>query len=100
MWGVTGADVRVRVRLRTRHALHEAHVELDLVPFDHSALDLEEGQADRRLPVLRRLEDEVVERVANLPGASNGQACEAWTWAWTWHVWDAEETRPAPTSSC
>jgi hypothetical protein len=34
-------------------------------PLDDSALDLEEGQADRRLPVLRRLEDEVVERVAD-----------------------------------
>jgi hypothetical protein len=38
------------VRLRTRHALHEADVELDLVPLDDRALDLEEGEADLRTP--------------------------------------------------
>ena len=32
----------------------------------YRALDLEERESDRRLPVLRRLEDEVVERVADL----------------------------------
>ena len=51
-----------------RHALHEADIEADLVPLDDSAGDLEEGQAHARLPVLGRLEDEVVERVADLPG--------------------------------
>ena len=41
-------------------------IELDLVPLDDGALDLEEGQADRRLPVLGALEDQVVELVTDL----------------------------------
>jgi len=32
-----------------RHALHQAHVEANLVPLDDSAFNLEEGQADARL---------------------------------------------------
>jgi len=32
----------------------------------HRALDLEERESNRRLPVLRAFEDEVVERVADL----------------------------------
>lgn len=37
-----------------------------LVPLDDRALDLEVGQANRRLPALGRLEDEVVEGLGNL----------------------------------
>ena len=51
-----------------RHALHQADIKLDLVPLDDRALDLEEGEADRRLPILGAFEDQVVERVADLPG--------------------------------
>jgi hypothetical protein len=46
--------------------LHQADVKLDLVPLDDRALDLEEGEADRRLPILGAFEDQVVERVADL----------------------------------
>jgi hypothetical protein len=35
-------------------------------PLHDSPLDLEEGEADRRLPVLGTFEDEIVERVADL----------------------------------
>ena len=48
-----------------RHALEEAHVKAQLVPLDGGAFDLDERQADRGLPVLRRLQDEVVERISN-----------------------------------
>lgn len=37
-----------------------------MLSWAHRALNLEEGQAGRRLPVLRALEDKVVERVADL----------------------------------
>ena len=55
--------------LHARHALvrnplHQADIELDLVPLDDSALDLEEGQADRSLPVLGALQYEVIQRIA------------------------------------
>ena len=81
--GVAGRERTVR------HALHQAHVEANLVlaqvlgvkggaqgrkcaegwshwssPLHDSPLNLEEGEADRRLPVLGTFEDEVVERVA------------------------------------
>ena len=36
-----------------------------LVPLDCRALDADERERDARLPVLRRLEDEVVERLAD-----------------------------------
>ena len=51
--------------------LHEPHIETNLVPFDDSALDLKVGQADARLPRLRRVEDQVVEGVPDL-GLSRG----------------------------
>ncbi|MBG10077.1 MAG: hypothetical protein CMD92_02795 [Gammaproteobacteria bacterium] len=38
----------------------------NVLSWAHRALNLEEGQAGRRLPVLRALEDKVVERVADL----------------------------------
>ena len=47
-----------------RNPLHQANVEANLVPLDDGALDLEEGEADRRLPVLGALEDQVVKRIA------------------------------------
>ena len=34
-------------------------IEANLVPLDDSAFDLEEGQADARLPILRALQNEV-----------------------------------------
>lgn len=37
-----------------------------LVPLDDGALDATEGEADGRVPGLRRLFDEVVDRVAEL----------------------------------
>ena len=43
-------------------------VKLDLVPLNDGPLNLEEWQADRRLPVLGALENEVVERVTDLAG--------------------------------
>ena len=49
-----------------RDALHKTDVEADLVPLHNRALDLEEGQTNAGLPVLGRLEDEVVERVPDL----------------------------------
>ena len=50
---LTAAQGRLHAR-RTLvgHALHQPHVEADLVPFDDSAGDLEVGQADARLPRL------------------------------------------------
>lgn len=45
-------------------------------PFDDRAFDLEEGQADRRLPILGAFEDQVVERVTDLrvlPGVGIGK---------------------------
>lgn len=50
-----------RVRMNSeayRHALHQAHVEANLIPLHDGALDLEEGQPDRGLPVLGRLRTE------------------------------------------
>jgi len=49
-----------------RYALHQTHVEANLVPLDDRALDLEEGQGNRSLPILGAFEDEVVELVADL----------------------------------
>lgn len=49
-----------------RHTLQQPHVETDLVPFDGRTDDLDEGQRDLRVPLLRLLEDEVVQRLANL----------------------------------
>ena len=51
-------------RGRTWNTLEEADVEVDLVPGDGDALDLEKGQSDGGLPVLGGLGDEVVEGVA------------------------------------
>jgi len=48
-----------------RHTLQQADIEAELVPFDRGSLDANEREADRRLPLLRRLEDEVVERLAD-----------------------------------
>ena len=53
-------------RALVRHALHETHVEANLVPFDHRTLDLEVRKSDARLPRLRRIEDQAVEGVADL----------------------------------
>tara|TARA_B100000902_G_C27170734_1_gene843680 strand:- start:256 stop:624 length:369 start_codon:yes stop_codon:yes gene_type:complete len=49
-----------------RNPLHQTHVEANLVPLHDSSLNLEEGKADRRLPVLGAFEDQVVEGVTNL----------------------------------
>ena len=49
-------------RLRT----HQPHVETHFVPFDHRAGDLEVGKPNRSLPRLRRVENQVVERVTDL----------------------------------
>jgi len=49
-----------------RNPLHKTDVEANLVPLDDGALDLEEGQCDLGLPVLGRLEDQVVELIADL----------------------------------
>ena len=48
-----------------------------LVPLDDSALNLKVGQSDTRLPRLRRVEDEIVERVADLcdSGAQGDEQC-------------------------
>tara|TARA_B100000575_G_C22998990_1_gene575733 strand:- start:240 stop:524 length:285 start_codon:yes stop_codon:yes gene_type:complete len=59
-----------------RNPLHEADVELDLVPLDDGALNLEEGQADRRLPVLRAFEDQVVEGIPDLGVLAGVGICE------------------------
>ena len=48
------------------HTLQKTNIKLELVPFDRRALDAHKGQRDRRLPFVRRLEDEVVERLADL----------------------------------
>ena len=58
----------MRARERVRACAHQAKVRFErglLVPLDHRALDLEEGEADRRLPILGAFEDQVVERVAD-----------------------------------
>ena len=47
------------------HALEEAHIKVQLVPLNLRALDLHKGQGHRSLPVVDRLQDEVVERVAD-----------------------------------
>ena len=49
-----------------RHALKQPNVELDLVPLDGGAHDLDKGQGDLGVPLLGRLEDEVVEGLADL----------------------------------
>lgn len=49
-------------RLRT----HQPHVEANLVPFDHRAGDLEVRETNRGLPRLGRVEDQIVEGVADL----------------------------------
>ena len=51
---------------RTWHALQQADVELELVPLHIRPLNPDERQADARGPVLRALEDEVVQRLAQL----------------------------------
>ena len=69
---LTPAERRLHARRAlVRNALHQPHVETNLVPFDDSALDLKVGQADARLPRLRRVEDQVVEGVPNF-GLSRG----------------------------
>ena len=49
-----------------RNALEQTNIEADLVPFHGRADDLDKGQGDLGVPLLRRLEDEVVERLADL----------------------------------
>ena len=59
----------MRGRERVREGAHQAKVEFGcglLVPLHDRALNLEEGESNRRLPVLGTFEDEVVERVADL----------------------------------
>ena len=91
-WGVEEAEF----------TLHETHIEADpahektkksehaignkttgkdgsgggaLVPLDDRALDLKVGKANRRLPALGRLEDEVVEGLGNLGVLANVGVC-------------------------
>lgn len=47
------------------HTLEEAHIKVQLVPLDLRAVNLHKGQGHRSLPVVDRLQDEVVERVAD-----------------------------------
>lgn len=49
-----------------RNTLKETNVEADLVPLDGRADNLDKRQGDLGVPLLWRLEDEVVERLANL----------------------------------
>ena len=48
------------------HALHQPHIESDFVPFDDGAFDLKKWQSDACLPALWALEDQVVQRLAQL----------------------------------
>ena len=72
------------VRPRVRDAGKGHTVKLDLVPLNDGALNLEKRQADRRLPVLRALENQVVERVTDLAamrqgtGVSRASAARVW----------------------
>ena len=64
---VLAAQGRLHARdALVRHTLHKTDVEANLVPLDDRAFNLEEGQADARLPVLRALQNQVVEGVADL----------------------------------
>lgn len=54
-----------------RHTLQETDIEAELVPFHGCALDLNKREADLGVPLLRRAEDQVVERLADL--AANGR---------------------------
>ena len=47
------------------HTLQETDIEAELVPLDGGADDAHKGQRHAGLPVLGRLEDEVVERFAD-----------------------------------
>lgn len=47
------------------NTLEQPHIEAHLVPFNRSTGDLNEREADRRLPVLGGLKDEVVQRRRN-----------------------------------
>ena len=70
---VLAAQARLHARdALIRNPLHETHVEATLVPLDDSPLDLEEGQADRRLPILGRTQDQVVEGVTDLCAHTRG----------------------------
>ena len=57
-------DLQVEART-VRDTLKQPHIEAELVPFDGGAGDLDERQGDGRLPLLRRLEHEVVQRIAD-----------------------------------
>ena len=49
-----------------RHSLQKTDVETELIPLDRRSFDAHEGQRNRRVPLLRRLHDQVVERFADL----------------------------------
>ena len=53
------------------HALHQTHVEANLIPLHHGPGDLEVRKSYARLPRLRRVEDQVVEGVADLGVLAN-----------------------------
>ena len=59
-----------------RHTLQKADVEAELIPLDGGANDADKGEGDAGLPVLGRLEDEVVQRFANFCVLSV-ERCEA-----------------------
>jgi len=61
-------------RAAYRHTLQETNVKAELVPLDGRADDADKREGDARLPVLWRLEDEVVERLADLPAMSKRDA--------------------------
>ena len=62
----SGARERGPWRRRTWHALKQADVEANLVPLHRRAHDLHKRQGDLRVPLLGRLEDEVVQGLADL----------------------------------
>ena len=70
---VTTAQARLHARdALVRNPLQKTHVKPQLVPLDGGALDADKRQGDAGLPVLGGLEDEVVERLTNLPAMSKG----------------------------
>ena len=60
------------------HALEQADVEAQLIPLDGRALDADEGEGNAGLPLLRGLQDQIVQRLADLRVLSIERVYEGW----------------------